>query len=429
MRALRFGTAGATALLLALLLSSCSSGIQREADMDVSPDDSQTYCELNVQKSPASIPGQTVAILAPTDNFVDFLTLVTRSETEVKDSLGGNLPEAQLEQAIGREFSVVLADGRPRMLAKRSVQPMGGSAYDITSAVDSTFGIFRQANKCAAGGLKRPQDQVEAKEGSNILKALSIAADQLTIDGPRKIFILSNGIQTEGAIQMQDKGMFPKSEASAKLLAQGLNAIGEIPDLNGAEVYWYGLGQVDGVNQELSEKSATSLEMFWRQVIKYANGDLKEVCAQCGAGNPHRLAIPVPTFEVKTCTLIKLYEEDGVEFLPNSATFKNLAKAKATAKKMSSQFQSKGCDEMTVTGFAAAGVDKTAYQKGKAKIDATNKKLTKQRAAAFASLVRAAGYKGSISSAGAGTCGTEWAGSGKADRDLQRMCRRVEVSN
>ena len=84
---------------------------------------------------------------------------------------------------------------------------------------------------------------------------------------------------------------------------------------------------------------------------------------------------------------------------------------------------------MTVTGFAAAGVDKVDYQKGKTKIDSTNKKLTKKRAAAFASLVRAAGYKGSISSAGAGTCGTEWTGAGKVDKDLQRMCRRVEVSN
>lgn len=428
MKKFQLGAIGAIALVISIALTACSQEPKPEG-MDVYLDDSQTYCELNVQKSPVSIPAQSVAILAPTNNFVDFLTLVTRSETEVKNSLGGNLSEDNLEEAIGREFSVVLADGRPRMLAKRSVQPLGESAYDITSAVDSTFGIFRQANKCAAGGLKRPQDQVETQEGSNILKALSIAADQLTIDGPRKIFILSNGIQTEGAIKMQTKGMFPKSDASARLLAKSLYGIGEVPDLRGAEVYWYGLGQVDGVNQELSEKSAKSLESFWRQIITYAGGDLREVCAQCGAGNPHPLAISVPSFEVKTCTLIKLYEEDGVEFLPDSATFKDISKAKTTAKKMSSQFQSNGCDEMTVTGFAAAGVDKTEYQEDKVEIDSTNKRLTKQRAAAFASLVRAAGYKGSISSAGAGTCGTEWDGSGKADRDLQRMCRRVEVSN
>ena len=428
MKLSRITIGAVSALALSLVLSSCTLGTKGKG-MDVTWEDSQTYCELAVQKSPVTIPSQTVAILAPTDNFVDFLTLVTRSETQVKDSLGGNLPEAELERAIGREFSVVIADGKPRMLTKRSVQPLGGSAYDITSAVDSTFGIFRQANKCAAGGLKRPNDQVVTYEGSDILRAMSIAADQLTIDGPRKIFILGNGIQTTGAIKMQDKGLFPKSESAAKLLAQGLKGIGEIPDLQGADIYWYGLGQVDGVKQQLSEKAAKSLESFWRQVIAYGNGNLIEVCAQCGAGEPHPLAVAVPTFEVRPCTLIRLYEEDGVEFLPDSSTFKNITKAKAAAKQMSSNFQGKGCDEMTVTGFAAAGVAKADYVKDKTKIDATNEALTKKRAAAFASLVRAAGYKGAISSDGAGTCGTEWSGSGAVDLDLQRMCRRVEVSN
>jgi len=410
-----------------LVLSSCST--PPPEGLEVSLDDSTKYCELSVQKSPAELSTQSVAILAPTDNFVDFETVVTRSETVIKESLGGNLASEDLKQAIGREFAVVLADGNPRMLAKRSVQPAGTSEYDIKSAIDSSFGVFRLSNKCVAGTLKRPNDSVPATAGSDMLKALSVASDQLTTDGRRKIFVLGNGIQTEGAIRMQDRGLFPKTDASALLLARGLKGIGEIPDLRGAEVYWYGLGQVDGVKQKLSEKATKSLESFWTQVIEYGGGNVKEICAKCGAGFPHPFAIPVPKFEVRPCTLIRLYEEDGVEFAPDTATFTNLAKAKSAAKQMSSQFTGKGCDEMVITGFAAAGVDKSTYQKGKTKIDATNKSLTQKRAAAFAQLVRAAGYKGAISSAGAGTCGTEWSASGSVDLDLQRMCRRVEVSN
>jgi hypothetical protein len=412
---------------IAVLVTSCSSPL--EPGLEVSLDDSTKYCELNVQKSPAVLSTQSVAILAPTNNFVDFETVVTRSETIIKESLGGDLPSSELKKAIGREFSVVLADGNPRMLAKRSVQPAGTSDYDIKSAIDSSFGVFRLSNKCVAGTLKRPNDNVPSAPGSDMLKALSIASDQLTTDGARKIFILGNGIQTEGAIRMQDRGLFPKSETSAKLLAQGLKGIGEIPDLKGAEVYWYGLGQVDGVNQELSEKSTKSLESFWTHVVEYGGGKLKEICAKCGAGFPHQFAIPVPTFELKPCTLIRLYEEDGIEFEPDTAAFTDVTKAKSAAKQMSSQFTGKGCDEMVITGFAAAGVDKSTYQKDKTKIDVTNLALTKKRAAAFAQLVRAAGYKGAISSAGGGTCGTEWSGSGSVDLDLQRLCRRVEVSN
>jgi hypothetical protein len=412
---------------VAVLVSSCSSPL--EPGLEVSLDDSTKYCELNVQKSPAVLSTQSVAILAPTNNFVDFETVVTRSETTIKESLGGSLPSSELKSAIGREFSVVLADGNPRMLAKRSVQPAGTSDYDIKSAIDSSFGVFRLANKCVAGTLKRPNDNVPSAQGSDMLKALSVASDQLTTDGARKIYILGNGIQTEGAIQMQNPGLFPKTATSAKLLAQGLKGIGEIPDLRGAEIYWYGLGQVDGSNQQLSENAAKSLESFWVQIIEYGGGIVKEVCAKCGAGFPHQFAISVPTFEVPTCTLVRLYEEDGVEFEPDTANFTDITKAKSAAKQMSSKFTGSGCDEMVITGFAAAGVDKPQYQTQKSEIDATNKALTKKRAAAFAQLVRAAGYKGAISSAGGGTCGTEWSGSGSVDLDLQRLCRRVEVSN
>ena len=421
-------SAALVALLATLGLSSCSDP-KTEPGFAVPLDDPTVYCDLTVQKSPANIPSQTVAILAPTSNFVDFTTVVTRAETPVKETLGGNLPESQLKKAIGREFAVVLADGKPKMIAKRSVQPLGESAYDITSAVDSTFGIFRLANKCAAGDLKRENDQVKTHDGSDMLKALSIAADQLTVEGERKIFVLGNGIQTEGAIQMQEKGQFPKSENSARLLALGLKGIGEIPDLNGAEVSWYGLGQVDGDNQELSEKAAKSLESFWRQVIELGHGKVGEICAQCGAGSPQMHAIPVETFEVATCKLVRLYEEDGVEFKPDSAEFVNLAKAKSAAKLMSTQFKGKGCDEMSVTGYAAAGVSKEAYDSKRAQIDSTNKSLTKKRAAAFAVLIRSAGFTGAITSLGGGTCGTEWSASGAVDLDLQRLCRRVEVSN
>lgn len=420
----------ALVLVLPLLLTACGGETKKSKDgLIVKKDDSHVYCELSVQKSPTLIPSQTVAILAPTDTFVDFETVITASETEVKATLGGSLPKAQLKEAKGREFSVVLADGNPRMLSKLSVQPMGDAEYDITSAIDSTFGIFRLANNCAAGGFKRPSDQVETKPESNILKALSIAADQLTIaSGPKKIFILGNGIQTAGAIEMQALGSFPKSKTTATLLAKRLKASGEIPDLGGAEVYWYGLGQVDGVNQSLSEKSTTSLEAFWREVISLGHGKLMEVCGQCGAGSPHPQAVKVAPVVIPECKT-RLYESDGVGFKPDSATFTSMSEALASAKSISAAFKSKGCDEIAVTGFASAGVDKKTYEKKKKSIDAANKTLTKNRAAAFGRLIREAGFSGPIVSVAGGTCGSEWTPSGKVDLDLQKLCRRVEVTN
>jgi hypothetical protein len=124
-----------------------------------------------------------------------------------------------------------------------------------------------------------------------------------------------------------------------------------------------------------------------------------------------------------------LYERDGVEFKANSASFVSLSKAKTAAAKTVKQSKAQGCSSLTVTGFAAAGKDKAVYLKSKTKIDKTNKSLTAKRAKAFGALLENAGFSGDIQYVGGGTCGTEWNPDGKAVEDLQRLCRRVEVTN
>jgi hypothetical protein len=425
----RHPTFALLAIAVSIFVSGCQPDDKLAGGLVVKLDDPRVYCEPSFQKSPKEVSSQTVVVLAPTTTFVDFSTLITASETEIKETLGGSLPSNRLKEATGREFSIVLADGNPKLVAKKSVQPTGDSDYDRKSAIDSTFSIFKKSNNCAAGGFKRPQDQIKTTPESNLLKAMSIAADQLTINtGPRKIFVLGNGIQTAGAIEMQTQGSFPKSPTTAALLSKRLKASGELPDLKGAEVYWYGLGQVDGENQVLSESASTSLTSFWKQVIELANGKLVEVYGQVGAGAPHLQAIPATSIEIPECKT-RLYESDGVEFRPDTASFKNKRLAIDAARQISANFKSKGCEEIAVTGFAAAGVDKPTYMKKKSKIDATNKALTQSRAAAFSLLIRDAGFTGPIVSIGGGTCGTEWSASGAVDLDLQRLCRRVEVSN
>ena len=120
-----------------------------------------------------------------------------------------------------------------------------------------------------------------------------------------------------------------------------------------------------------------------------------------------------------------------IKYCRNSgkSNFVNPARAKAAAKAVVEKFKAGGCEEMTITGFAAAGVDKPDYLEDKATIDTTNKSLTLARAKKFSTLVRSAGFTGEISTEGFGTCGTEWKPNGKVDTAQQKLCRRVEVSN
>jgi hypothetical protein len=391
------------------------------------------YCELNSQTGVIESPVQISAVLAPTQNFVNFKSIIDAANPSVSDALGGNLSDEAIKEALGRELSVVLADGTAQLAVKRAVTAKGEDVYDIEKAIELTFKSFQLVAECSGGKLKRPTDGIDTQSESDLLGGLEIAAAQLTAPSSKKIiYVLGNGLQTTGAIRMQDPGKLPQSERQADQLVEQLKSIGQLPDLNGATVYWFGLGQVDGEFQKLDLKSRDSLVYFWQRVIEESNGTLSEenTQTQVGTGLPHKNAVDVSHINVVPCELVvKLYEKDGVKFEPDSNVFVDGEKAKSAAKSVVAAFDKANCKEMTVHGYAAAGVDKSTYESKKSEIDETNKALTLLRAKAFAKLLLNAGFKGLIKTTGEGTCGTEWKANGKVDSSEQLLCRRVEVSN
>jgi hypothetical protein len=391
------------------------------------------YCKDTSDSGTSNPPTEIVSVIAPTSTFVNFSTIITASEEDVKNELGFNLGDDELKRAVGRELSVVVADGSPKLAALRVVDLGGGDVSDIESEIKTTFRAFNDVAECAAGDNKRKYDQISTTEESDILGGLAIAADQFSSSDSKKIiYVLANGLQTAGSIKMQDSGQFPKSEKYATQLAKSLSGKGALPDLRGATVIWYGLGQVNGKDQKLDQKARDSLKFFWQEVIRLSNGDLSDANThgQVGTGDPNPNAISSSIVNVATCPLlITLYERDGVQFQPNNAVFVDEASAIKKAKDVASSFTRENCDELTVHGYAAAGVDKLAYESKQASIDTKNKSLTLSRAKAFAALVKKAGFKGIINTEGVGTCGTEWTPTGAVDSKAQKLCRRVEVSN
>jgi hypothetical protein len=390
--------------------------------------------DLCVFKSDSSIDSasnQTSVVLAPTSNFVDIDSLVSRAGQDIKSSLGFSLKDENKKEALNREFSLVVADSSPKLIVTSFIDPLNGTEpQEISTQIESTFGYLELAAGCAGGYLAKDDDQVALESQSDFLKALAVASDQLSHTGEKNLYILGNGIQTSGAILMQEEGVIPASESAAKKIARELFNRDEVPALKDITVNWYGLGQVDGEIQEpLPLAKAKALEAFWSEIIRLAGGSVGEICGQCGSGLPNENAIPVDLVPVNECPItVKLYDFDGVEFQPDSSAFVSEAKAKAAAAKTASEFKSRvGCETLTIRGVAAAGEDKATYLSNRAEIDDINKELTKLRAEAFGALLKKAGFKGSLTFVGGGTCLTEWGASGRAIPDLQRKCRRVEI--
>lgn len=393
-------------------------------------------CDLRDNKAGSKTPAQIAAIIAPTDSFVDFETVITAAETSIEEDLGSKLPEDQIGEAKGRQLSIVVADGVPQLAVRKTVQAEGNSDYDIReAAIPRAFKAFNSVYKCSAGSNKTANDQIATEEESDLLGALAIAADQFSEPGAiHTIYILGNGYQTAGAIKMQEPGQFPMTSDEALQLSQSLEDIGALPDLQGARVVWYGLGQVDGDRQKpLGQRADDALILFWQDVISRSNGVLldEDTHGKVGGGMPNSNSIKVTPVEGHPCTVVrKLYEKDGVKFKPNSAVFVDPAKAKKSAKDVADAFEAASCNSITVHGYAASGVAKEEYNAKSEEIDATNIELTLRRAKAFANLLKSVGFDGEINTDGAGTCTDEqWTSSGKLDESLQQLCRRVEVTN
>jgi len=389
-------------------------------------------CLFTSDDTVSSTSNQTAAIFAPTANFVDFKSVITRASTPIKDQLGASLLGDDKKNALGRELSIVIADSDPQLVTRKSVKTVEGATedLDIERAIDGAYASFNLAAACAAGDLKKVDNQIPTSSGVDLLKGFYVAADQLTSEGNKTIFVLGNGIQTSGAILMQEEGVLPGNASAAKKLARELFNRGEVPPLKNITVNWYGLGQVDGEMQKpLPLAKAKALEAFWSEIIRLGGGSVGEICGQCGSGLPNENAIPVDLVPVNECPItIRLYDADGVEFQPDSSAFVSETKAKAAAAKTASEFKSReGCETLTIRGVAAAGKDKPAYLAERSEIDGINLELTKLRAEAFGALLKKAGFKGTLTYVGGGTCLTEWGASGVAVPDLQRKCRRVEI--
>jgi hypothetical protein len=390
-------------------------------------------CEFLSDEAPASNnQNQIAVILAPTNSFVDMNAVITRAKTDITSALGSNLSDSEIKLAENRELSVVIADGNPKLIVHLKVGKVSGLADTARRTISQTlFGSIEKVISCSVGEDKKPTDQVETSPEVDYLKSLDVASAQLTSTGQKDIFVLGNGIQTFGAIQMQDKDLFPRNDKQANKLARALDLSNSLPDLTGVRVHWFGLGQVDGEYQKpLSLGYQKGLITFWNKVVSLRGGKLIETCTECGSGKPSDSAIQVSKVVPSSCNLIvELYDGDGVEFKHDQSVFVSESKALSAAQRTVSKFKAKKCDSLTVTGYAAAGKDKSDYEASKSTIDAENKTLTEERASAFAVLLRQAGFQGEINFVGGGTCLTEWNEEGKTVESLQRLCRKVEVSN
>jgi hypothetical protein len=412
------------AILLATNLSGCGivggGGGSGASDSKGTSSETTYDCEYTSSSSQESYSAQTVAIIAPTQSFVSPETISDR----FKSSATGAVAKRN------SRFDVIIADGAPRVVAQRGLKNDYMTSQDFDKAAKSVIGMVQKVGRCATGRFWTKSDNIAVTPQSDLLASLAIGANgMMAKTKDRRIYVVSNGLQTAGAIRMQDSGKLPSSTQMADLLSRGLKNLGQLPNLKGVKIYWYGIGQTQGTKQKpLSTKTKAALAVFWTKVIKLSGGELIELQLEGLQSSPagdH--AIKVDEIKDVVCPLLTI---DTLEYKPDTAEYLNLSAAKRAAKMVVSEFKNApGCQTLTVTGYAASGRSKQDYLKNKASIDRKNLTLTLKRAKAFEALLKQAGFTGMITAVGKGTGEPDWATNGKPDPTLQAANRRIEVTN
>ena len=364
---------------------------------------------------------QVALVIAPTTTFVDFPALIESSLDQVKTALGKS----------SSRLNIVLADGKPGVAASYDVKAKG--KFDAEIDKDKEFAIQKADDvySCAVDGRDLAvTNPIKAEQNLDLFEALRVAADSFDIESPNSansIIVLSNGLQTAGQWQMQTQGI--PSLGKATTIVDQLKAGGVLPNLNGATVDFVGLGHVSSAQEALNQQSIDGLEYFWTSVVKASNGLVGSIQREVSDTAPSDKSIKTAsvTSLPDACVNVVVTEDMGAQFNPGTAVFKDTAKAAASAKSIASQVAAKpSCTgTMTVTGYVASGVAKSAYVVG----NPADASLSLARANAFKDLLAQAGVKVAVRAVGGGKGPfLDWNASGAYDEKLGQKNRIVIVA-
>jgi len=395
----------ATLLSLAFALTGCA------------PDTSDISCESRVGQPSLKVEREVALVLSPTDNFIDLNNLLAESSTQISDLLNSD----------GTQFSIVLADATPSIVAKQWVD-FSGTAFDTDrqEIVDRATSTLKWAVACATGQLT---SSFSVDPEVDLLSALQVASDSFAEASSEKfIFVIANGTQTAGQFSMT-KGLPVDADATAKLVSQ-LSDSGAAGDLKGATIFWSGLGQFNEQQPQPNRQSRDALVLLWSELVLAADGKIGEIelgSTPGGEASPGSIPVSKILWLADACISITVSGDRGFSFEGDSATFLDLAKAKSGARDVASEIKGSACSgSLTVTGFTASGVDKNGYTSEKKQ---ANQSLSFERARAFADLLKQAGVSVEIKVIGGGKGPIyDWDAAGNLVEKLAAQNRIVVVA-
>lgn len=344
-------------------------------------------CSFAANNETAIVGRSVSVIVAPSENFIDF--------SNALDSATPTLEQTIAEGDVA--VSLVTGDGKPRVFSSKTISvEQSAEQMEVDRAVRLAVQPLKTLAVCLTQDSK---NSFSLKPESDLFAALGQAVRSFPEDtsgDQNRIVLIGNGLITSGQWSFVDNGGIPSPENLATVIDE-ITAAGIVPDLKGATVDIYGLGQTNptGTMEPLTNPTRDALRNFWTALIEANNGVVgvfEDGLVEHEPSGSTFTATSVESLPTPCLDSQVLNEQSGFAFKPDSIEFVDKSKAVAVANQVVESVMANKCvKSITVTGFVASGTSKSNYDKGDGQI------LSKRRAEAFASLLNNAGLPKSTS--------------------------------
>ena len=330
------------------------------------------------------VKGGVVLIFQASQDFPDAQSSI-RQNSELFSFLPSN------RESTPVTYAAIVADGAPAPIFQGWVKDkLGAFDSDIERQSERALGILAKEYTCTFENLDSANN---LRENVNIVAALDQASKLLSnVTGKREIHVLSNGFQTAGQPNFSQD--FPENNSVADGIIDSLQAASALPNLNGVEVKWKGLGQSTTSAEAISLQAKNVLQYFWAELIERsgAAGPTEFSTAVLSGNAPERATPSLPLAEFAELCLFRLGPSSGFSFIPDTADFINFDNAQKGAAEIAEEILDSGCGgvRLSVTGYTASGTSKSNFD---ARPKGPDLVLSSDRAEAFAALLRAEGLQ------------------------------------
>ncbi len=227
------------------------------------------------------------------------------------------LTEAASNQS---ECSVIILDGTPNEITVQYTFP------DLKSKLEDNR-VERAKNN-----IKKFTDEINNVSPDSteidIIKGLNSAKKILTsTESENTLIIYSSGLSTTGILNFAERPDLLYKEPAE--IVEKLKVENAIADLKGINVVWYGLGNVEEPQKELSYAEQDNLKAIWSAILEACNVDVTEstFVDAVSVSNEEKSDIDFPDVSI-----VNLFDSDDgvwdldeetIGFVANSAEFLN----------------------------------------------------------------------------------------------------------